>query len=72
MEFNENVKFKHCIGFIQLDQTNIEDSREESPQSTDSTFGHGHIEEPILCKYVSKTVDTHLLQKIHCSWSFRQ
>ena len=61
MEFNENVKFKHCIGFIQKDETNVEDSREDSPQSTYSAFSLGHIEEPMNCMYVSKTVDTHLL-----------
>ena len=72
MEFNEYVKHKHCIGFIQKDETNVEDSREESPQSTYSTFSLGHIEEPMNFMYLSKTVDTHLLQKNHCSWSFRQ
>ena len=52
--------------------TNVEGNREDSPQSTVQPINLHHMEDPLNCRHISKTVDTHLLQKNHCSWSFRQ
>ena len=50
--------------------TNVEGNREDSPQSTVQPINLHHIEEPLNCRHISKTVDTHLFVKGLCSRSF--
>ena len=63
LEYNTIVKIEYYAGCIQSDQTKGENNREESPQSTILPFNLGHIDEPLNCMYISKTIDTHLLIK---------
>ena len=52
--------------------TNVEGNREDSPQSTVQPINLHHMEDPLNCRHISKTVDTHLLVKGLCSRSLRQ
>ena len=63
LEYYAFVKFEYYVDFIQYDQINKWESREENPQSTTLPFHLGHLEKPLNCLFKSKTIDTHLLHK---------